>query len=189
MFDAFNDMDGLEKFYTLCAIFGGLLFVIRLALQFLGGDSGFDDMDVDIDGGDADLSFKVLSFQGLTSFFMMFGLVGIALRRQSGVSVPWSMAGAMAAGLATVWVIGQIFSFMKGLQSSGTVDIQNAVGQEGTVYLTIPAEGTGKARLTIQDHLKVLDAISEHKVKLETGQRIRVVRVVAGNLLAVEKAE
>lgn len=186
----FGAMNGLEQFYTLCAIFGGLFFVIRLGLQFLGGDHDFDDpgrADLHADGRDADLSFKVLSFQSLTAFFMLFGLVGLALYRQSKVGPLWSIAGALAAGIATVWVIGQVFSFMKGLQSSGTMNVQNAVGQEGTVYLTIGPGGTGKARITIQDHLRVFDAVTDKNEEIVTGERIKVVRVAAGSVLVVEK--
>jgi membrane-bound ClpP family serine protease len=76
---------------------------------------------------------------------------------------------------------------MKNLQSSGTIDVQNAVGQEGTVYLTIPADGTGKAQVTVQDRLKVYEAVSEYGEEIPSGERIKVVKVVSGNILVVEK--
>jgi membrane protein implicated in regulation of membrane protease activity len=216
-------MSGLEKLFLACALFGGILFVIRMVLLFIGGSADIDtdvdiggdvdfggdvdiDMEVDVDvdadvGVEADVgdgevalqdstaSFRLLTFQGLTGFFMMFGLVGLALTRQTKVSEPWAIVGAFIWGLLTLWVIAKMFQFMKSLQSSGTIDMRNAVGQEGTVYLTIPAGGTGKAQVAIQDRLRVLDAVTQDGEKLKTGEPIRVVRVKGDNVLIVERAE
>ena len=194
MIAVLNEMTGLEKFFLVCAILGGICLVIRLILQFVGGDSDIDgDADIDIDtdadagGGDSDVSFKLLSFQGLTAFFMMFGLVGLALLRQSGWDPTRAIIVAFAAGVATMWVIKQLFVYAAKMQSSGTMHIEKAIGREGTVYLTIPTTGTGKARITLQNHLKVFDAISEGEQEIKTGERVRVVRVVSRNILVVEK--
>ena len=189
-----DNFNGLEKFFAVCAVVGGIFFVIRLVLQFVGGDGDFDgdidgDIDADLDGGDSDISFKVLSFQGLTAFFMMFGLVGLALSWQTGWDPVRSIAGATAAGFGTVWVLKLIFNSAKDLQSSGTINMQNAVGQEGSIYLTIPDNGIGKARVTVQEHLKVFDARSANEREIKTGTPIRVVRIVSNNVLIVEPIE
>ena len=97
-----SELSGMEIAYWVSAIFGGTLFILRTALLLFGGgldfgagdgdvhlevDHSFDldhdlhhdvHTDVEVDHADADLSFKLLSFQGLTAFFMMFGLVGLA---------------------------------------------------------------------------------------------------------------
>ena len=202
----YSQLSGIEKMYLICAVFGGILFVVRLILQFVGGDSGGDSDvgaaadvgDVDVDGGfedldagadDAYLSFKILSFQGLTAFFMMFGLVGLAMKRQTEQSAASSLVAATAAGLGTVWLIGLIFRKAAALQASGNINLRNAVGQEGEVYLTIPADGTGKARVTVQERLRIYGAISKDKVEIATGQRVRVVEVTPQDVLVVEKIE
>jgi cytochrome bd-type quinol oxidase subunit 2 len=202
----YSQLSGIEKMYLVCAVFGGILFVVRLILQFVGGDSGGDSDvgaaadvgDVDVDGGfedagadvdDAYLSFKILSFQGLTAFFMMFGLVGLAMKRQTDQSAASSLVAATAAGLGTVWLIGLIFRKAATLQASGNINLRNAVGQEGEVYLTIPANGTGKAKVTIQERLRIYEAISKDKVEIATGQRVRVVEVTPQDVLVVEKIE
>lgn len=205
MVASLEQFTGLEKLFLVCAVAGGILFVIRLILQFLGGDSGVhQDMGSPVDvvhtdagtghaceatGHDAYLSFKLLSFQGLTAFFMMFGLVGLAMSRQSGQGPMLSLAAATAAGLATVWLIGLMFRKAGSLQSSGNIDMHNAVGQEGEIYLTIPAAGIGKARVTIQERLRIYDAISKDKTEIKTGQRIRVAEVTPQDMLVVEKLQ
>lgn len=144
------------------------------------------DTVMDVEHSDADISFKLLSFQGLTAFFMMFGLVGLAFT-QSEVHVLLGIAGALAAGFFSVWVIGLIFAGMGRLQSDGTMQIKNAVGQNGSVYLTIPAKGSGQVKVTVQGSLKILNAVSKDGKKIATGENIRVVDISGSDTLIVEK--
>ena len=209
-----SNMSGLEKIFAVCAVVGGVLFIIRLILQFMGGDFDVDgadgldgldgidgldgvdgldgadiDADFDADIGDTDYSFKLISFQGLTAFFAMFGLVGLAMLKQSGFSPLHSVMGGLAAGVATVWVMKKIFEMAMTLQSSGNIKLKNAIGAEGTVYLTIHAGDTGKVRINIQNHLKVLNAKCDSDEEIKTGEPVRVVRVLSGNILVVEKID
>ena len=201
-----GDMSILEMLFVGCAILGGGLFFIRVVLMFMGGESEADgdvdvagdvdadvdaDADVGADAGGSDTSFKILSLQGLTGFFMMFGLIGLAVLRAispGAVGDIVSILAAVGAGLFAVWVITKLFSLMKGLQSSGTLDLASAAGKEGSVYLRIPAEGRGKVQITIQGRLQEFEAVSEKKVDIKTAEHIRVVRVVSGNVMSVEKA-
>ncbi|MFC1735660.1 NfeD family protein [Candidatus Hydrogenedentota bacterium] len=185
-----EDFSGLEKFFVLCALGGGVIFVLRLLMEFVGmGDTDVDvdGVDADLDIGDSDISFNLFTLQGLTGFFLMFGLVGLALARSSGVAEVVAIGGGVIAGAAMMFVVAAIYRFMEQLQSSGTLDMSNAVGQEGTVYLTIPQAGTGQAQITVQDHLKIFDAVSEDKKEIKTGERVRVKEVVSGGTLVVER--
>ena len=185
----------IEIIYWASTIIGGTLFILRLGMMFIGGgisDDGLDaaldagDTDLDVDHGDADSSFKLLSVQGLTSFFMMFGLVGLALLR-ANLPVLLTIVGGTLAGLITVAVTGVIFTQMKRLQTEGTIRIQNTVGSEGTVYLTIPKNGTGQVQIIAQGSLKIFDAVTSDKKSIATGEKIRVKGVASGNTLIVEK--
>jgi len=213
---------GIETLFLVCAVLGGILFVVRLALQFIGGDSGgghdiggvSDAGDVDLGGsdvhgidmhgadvhgdfsGDANLdvhdtylSFKILSFQGLTAFFMMFGLVGLAMMRETQQGPTAAVIAASLAGLGTVWIIGLIFRKAGALQASGNINLRNAIGQEGEIYLTIHSSGTGKAKVTVQERLRIYDAVSTGSEEIRTGQRIRVVDVTPQDVLVVEKIQ
>jgi membrane protein implicated in regulation of membrane protease activity len=183
-----GDFTALEYFFLACAVIGGVLFLFRLGLFFLGG--GDADIDADIPGetgsGDTDDSFRFLSIQGLSAFFLMFGLVGLALLRE-GVYQAVSLIAGVAAGVFTVWVVSQIFVQMKKLQSDGTLQMKNAIGQEGTVYLNIPQDGTGQVRITVQGRLRIFDALSANHQPIFTGEGIRVIKLVSGKVLVVEK--
>jgi membrane protein implicated in regulation of membrane protease activity len=122
---------------------------------------------------------------GLSAFFMMFGLVGLALYRQSQVGVIISIIGAVAAGMVSVWVIGKLFQVAARLQSSGTLKIADAVGSTGTVYLTIPEGGSGRVSLNFRNRLREFDATEKNGAEVPTGTPVRVVQVNA-NILVVE---
>jgi hypothetical protein len=187
----------IEIIYWASTIIGGTLFILRVIMLFIGGDTGDTPSDAGFDTGgeaiagdhvDADISFKLLSIQGLTSFFMMFGLVGLALLR-AGQPVFLTVLGGMLAGLVTVGISGLIFTQMKRLQSEGTINIQNTIGTEGSVYLTIPKNGTGQVQIIAQGSLKIFNAVSKNKTMIATGEPIHVVDVAGGNTLIVEKTK
>jgi len=184
-------MSGLEMFFLICAFIGGGLFVVRFVIQFFGGSDTASDTNLevghaDVDHIDADISFKLLSLQGLTAFFMMFGLVGFAMLRESHASGGVALASALAAGTGTVWLIGKIFSSVKKLQSSGTMDNAGAIGEQGTVYLTIRAKGTGKVQVTMNGRPREFEAVANNGEEIKTGERIRVKEVNA-SVVVVER--
>ncbi|MFZ5564802.1 MAG: NfeD family protein [Thermodesulfobacteriota bacterium] len=189
----FTRLNGVEYFFLVCAFIGAIFVVIRIILMISGfGDGADSDMDMgghdaDMHHADSDVGFKILSIQGLSSFLLMFGLVGLALYHESRTGILISMAGATAAGLATVWVIGKLFSMFVRLQASGTITMRDAVGKEGKVYLTIPEKGNGRAMITVGGSLREFDAISAGGERLETGVPVKVVRV-DGNTVVVQRA-
>ena len=191
MTEWFGDMSGLERTFTVCAIVGAVLFTLRVILQIFGGDADADVGDVgDVgdlaDATDSDASFRFFSVQGITAFLLIFGLAGLALLKESGVAPLWSIVGAMAAGILTMWAVALIFVFMQRMQSSGNVKMVNAIGQVGKVYLTIPAGGEGKIEVVIQNRLKVVDAVSKAGVNIPTGAQVKVVEVSGPGTLVVE---
>jgi membrane protein implicated in regulation of membrane protease activity len=192
-----SNLNGIEIFYLICAILGGVFVLVRIVMMVVGMDHDAGQGDVDVgghdighDGGsshtDSDSGFKALSIHSLSSFFMMFGLVGLALYRESGTGLFLSLAGAVAAGLGSVWVIGKLFSMVAKLQSSGTIDINRAVGAQGKVYLHIPENGTGRVLVTVNNSLREYDAQSNDNKGIASDTPIRVVWV-DGNVLVVEK--
>lgn len=191
----FSTLSALDKLFLVSAILGTSLFLLRLVLQLFGGsdtnvgggDVGDAGGDVHGDGADSDSGFQLLSLHTLTGFFMMFGLVGLALSRQSQIKhAEWTLFGAFLAGFLSMLLIAKIFSVMRKLQSSGNIELSNAIGKEGTVYLSISPNNPGKVQITIQDRLRIYDATSY--MELKTGDRVRVVKVTENNVLMVEKA-
>ena len=187
----FSQFNGVEIFFLVCAVVGGAFVGLRFVMLLFGlhdgdgGDASVSGPDVDGHHADSDVGFKLLSLQGITSFLMMFGLVGIALYHESRMGILVSMVGGLAAGLASVWVIAKMFAMVVRLQSSGTIPIESAVGAQGKVYLTIPENGTGQVLISVRNSLREYDASSHDHQRIETGKAVRVVWV-EGNILVVE---
>ena len=116
---------------------------------------------------------------------MMFGLTGFAVSRSSLLGSLFTVAIGILVGVFAMWLVAKGFALMRSLQSSGTMQLYDAIGEEGTVYLTIPADGVGKIQVTISGRLMVVDAISQDKVDLKTGERVRVSEISSGGMLSV----
>lgn len=188
----FDSLNAMERVFFICAVVGGLVFIIRLILSLLGAhhgdiDVGGHDIDFTDHHGDSDSSFKAVSIQGISVFFMMFGLVGLAMSRQSGYTAFFSMLGAITAGVLSFWFVGKLFKFMKQFQSEGNLDIHNAIGKEGTVYLNIPEQGDGVVQIEVQGTLRELSAVSADKIPIKTGERVIVENITGNNFLVVRK--
>lgn len=206
-----GNLTWIEIIYWGATIVGGTLFFLRTIMMLVGmghhdlgthfGGDVHIDHDIHLDtahtshadtsthsdsDSDSDFSFRLLTLQGLTAFFMMFGLVGLALLK-ANLSTMVTLAGAVLAGWLTVRVIGLLFGQMKHLQSDGTLNVQNAIGQTGSVYLTIPAQGTGQVQIPVQGSLRIFDAVSTGEQVIQTGENVRVTGIVDGNTLVVEK--
>jgi hypothetical protein len=179
----------LHDFFLYSAIAGGALFLVQLVLSAMGaGDADIDLDHHDLSGhGSADTAFKLLSLQGLTAFFGMFGLVGLALYHESKAGPSLSVLGGLFGGALTTFFISRIFRAAKGLEGSGTIKLENAVGLTGTVYLGIAPHKPGKVTLTVAGRLLTLDATTAEQ-PLETGTEVRVVRVLGDGTVSVIKA-
>jgi len=181
---------GLNTIYLICAIAGGTILLLRFILMFIGmdqGDVATTSLDLDHDGA-LDVhdggGMNLLSLQSIAGFFTMFGLVGMGLLQIKAAAI-WSLLGALVAGGITAWVTAMIFFQMRRLQSEGTLKIANAIGQTGTVYLTIPEKGSGVVTVTVQGTSRSLDAVSQTGKSIPTGAVVRVVSITAGKILVV----
>lgn len=201
-----NNLTWIEIIYWGATIIGGTLFLLRTILFLVGGGLDHDVMDADFEGdmlgdhdlhldldldhvdgiADSDFSFKILSIQGVTAFFTMFGLIGLALLR-ADLAIIWTMLGGSAAGLFAVYIISLLFSQLKKLQSDGSLNIQNAVGQKGKVYLAISSKGSGQVQLPVQGTLRLLDAVSADNKGIKTGSIVLVTEVKDNKTLVVRE--
>lgn len=189
----------LDSLFLFSAVIGGATVALRMLLMLfgIGDDHSFGGAhDLGAPGAadsasataadsrsDTDAGTRLLSIQGVAAFLMMFGLVGLAMTREAGLAPPVSVSIALVAGLAAMWVLAKVFESMMGLQSSGTLDLTHAVGQEGVVYLTVKPGAGGQVQISIQGRLGIYDAQTNGAGELATGRPIRVVAVRASSLV------
>jgi len=184
----FEALSFFEKIYWTTALISSVIFVILIILTLIGGDA--DDMGGDVDAeieGDSGIGFQFLSFKNLMGFFTIFGWSGIACL-DSGFSTALTLFISIVCGLLMMTAMAALFYYLAKLQSSGTLQLNNALNQIGEVYLTIGANRSriGKLSINVQGTLRELEALTDEKEDLVQGNVVKVNEVTDNGILIVE---
>lgn len=187
--------------YLVCAVLGGTLLLCQFVLTLLGfggdHDSGHDGHFHD-SGGAHDAHHDtaqdhhgtnwfvgVLTFRTLVAALTFFGLAGLA-GTAKGLEPELAFAVALAAGAGAMLLVGWLMQQLHRLNADGSVRLERAVGQGGTVYLKVPGRraGAGKVHLTVQNRTVECQAITAHD-ELPTGSKVVVVAILNADTVEV----
>ena len=172
-----TSLTGLPFVYGICALVGGCLFLIIMALMFIGIEF---DLDALTDGSGH------VSLHGISGFFTLFGLVGLYLDSQ-GFGVLVSSMGGIGAGGVMFLAVSRIIMAMRNLESSGNITVDQTVGAKGSVYAEILPGESGAVTIFIDERERRYDAVTDEPAGLKTGDLIEVKEVISGSLLKVTK--
>jgi membrane protein implicated in regulation of membrane protease activity len=179
----------MSTVFLYCSVIGGTILVLQfLMLAFgVGGDTeahGGSHAGHDV-GHDQGAFLKLFTLQTLSTFFCFFGLVGLGTE-QFGWSPLAVLVVAVGAGITALWFVAKAMRGLSRLQAQGNVDLRNAVGSTGSVYLRIPAAGQGHGRvlLRVQDRTVECRAVS-NGAEIPTGIAVRVLECTADERLVV----
>ncbi|PKM54784.1 conserved membrane protein of unknown function [Petrocella atlantisensis] len=211
MSDWWEQLNSLQRFFYFIAIPSTVILIIQSILTLIGfgldtdmdldGDMDFggdaaSEFDMDLDsgpGGDFEslsgmADFRFVTFRGLIAFATMFGWIGAAFASTS-VHFAITLLLALAAGLFSMFVIALLFYGIAKLQSSGNLNYRLAIGKEAQVYIPIPGnkKGQGKIQLMLQERLVEVDAITEEKEAISTGETILIVDMLNATTMVVER--
>jgi hypothetical protein len=149
-------------------------------------DASSDTSHSTVDHGHGLMSY--LSLQSISGFFLMFGLVGLGTLQINFAPVISVLCG-LVAGIFTAWCVTKLYISVLKLQSSGNMNVETALGKQGKVYLTIPANGSGVITLIIQGAQRNVDAVSEDGTVIPTDSLVVVTKVTADHLILVRSIE
>jgi hypothetical protein len=171
------------------AVLGTVFFTLRLVIMLVGGDIGHGDFDAhgaELHHGDPAEAFKILSVQSIAAFFMGFGWGGLGALRGSDLSWPASILIALGCGLGMMWLLGMMLRGLMAMQSSGNISLNDAIGGEGEVYVTIPAAAGagGQVKMVINGRQRIINAISQADA-LPPHARVRIIRINEDNTVTV----
>ncbi|WP_273444861.1 hypothetical protein [Neolewinella agarilytica] len=160
---------------TYIALTCGVILVTLLVLSIISGleldfdvDLDFGDADADIDGGGGLGVIKgVLAFFSLGSWVVKLFLI-------SQVDPVLAFVGGAAAGAVGVWVLSMILRFLLSQQENVNWATEDALMEEGTVYLKIPAEGEGLVHIPVRGRKRELKARSADNKEIPTGTPVIV---------------
>lgn len=180
-----NQLQLAQQIFALIAIPSTLIMLIQTVMLLIGIGDGEGDIDGDelFEGGDGLVLFSV---RGVVSTLTVMGWAAVALLETLSPALAISIAAVL--GVATLFGTAYLMRAVARLQTSGNIDVENAVGKVATVYIPIPPKGTGvgKVTMTLQEKYCELSAVTLGAEKLSTGTLVRVVSVDGTGVLAVE---
>ena len=182
----------LERLFAAVAIPATLLLLIQMVLTLIG--LGGHDGDLDTDSPDGDSAsgqhgapgLRLFTFRGIVAFLAVSGWAALAISRAGH---PWLAAilVGLLLGAGAMVLMAVVMRLFLRLQTDGTVDLSNAVGLPGEVYLPVPAgrAGEGKVNVVIQDTMTECAGVTDEGTALSTGEKVTVVGLTRERQLVV----
>lgn len=200
MINWFNNLSPFFQVVCIIAIAATVVMFIQLILLLVGfdNDSAFggdvpDDVpDVDVINNEGVLDIfglKVLTIRNLFIFLAMAGWGMLVMYDLTGI-IWLSVIVGILLGVGMAFLFAYAMKKAMKLQSSGNIDINNAVGQTGSVYLQIPANksGFGKVNVLVQDRLQEFNAMTADAEIIPTGVEVTVVSIELNYLIVTKKS-
>ena len=199
-----NEIGLVGQIMACAAIPMTVVMILQLVLMIIG--VGIDgEADTDIDDGVIDTSaettppesgsygkagvFKVFTIRGIVAFFALGGWAGLAALA-AGLHPFWAIQISLFAGVCALMLAAIVIRLALRMQTSGNLNLNNAVSQIADVYIRIPSgrSDKGKVTMTLQERFVELDAVSDHETDLLPDTKVVVVAVENGDCLVVEPA-
>lgn len=153
------------EIYWVVAIASSSVLGLMILLNVFGFD--VDELDIDFGLGDAFSFNSAIAFVCVAAWS---GYIGHTTTQLIGwVILAFSIAAGLAAYIGSIYIMHK----MKGMESTGTLNMENGIGTIAEVYLTIPEKESGKGQIQgiIQGRLVTIDAISKGDA-IPTGTKV-----------------
>lgn len=172
--------------YAILAIAGTALFLLRLGVGLIFGAG--DDFDIDMDMAEADGGFGLVSILSITAFLMGAGWMGLVSEVEWELADGWSALLSVLFGFTMMMLASSLMFWMRRMSHEPKADRRTAVGKTATVYMTIPAGGTGKVRVNVSGQVVLVDARSAVERDLPSFTDVKVIAIRDDGVLLVEPA-
>ncbi|HEX2396050.1 MAG TPA: hypothetical protein VHI78_11945 [Bacteroidales bacterium] len=182
-------MQTAEKIYWLIAIPFTAVFLFQLVLTFIGGDTDHLNLSADHDvamDGDHGIGFQFISIKNLIGFFSILGWTGIAMT-SGGKPLGITIVVSTLAGLLMMVIMATMVFYLGKLSEHNVLNLKNAKGKIGTVYLRIPPQrkGMGQVQINVQG-FQTLYAVTDEPEEIKTGAVVEVVDSINNEVLLVK---
>jgi hypothetical protein len=178
-----------EKVFWLIALPFTAVFLVQLILTFIGGDTDHLNISADHDltmDSDHGIGFQFLSIKNLIGFFSIMGWTGIAMIN-GGKPIGITILISTLAGLMMMVIMATMVYYLGKLTEQNVLNLNNAKGKVGTVYLRIPArrKGMGQVQINVQG-FQTLSAVTDEPEEIKTGAVVEVVDSINNEVLLVK---
>lgn len=178
MAEWFMNLRPWEQVYFWVGVVSTVFLIIQIVMLCFSSFGG--DVDVDGDGDidvDTDSGVTLFSVKSITAFLAVGSWTGLLVCALVSDGLQWlSVLIALIAGVAAWALVVFLMRAVYKLQSDGNLQTENLVGKRATVYVSIPAErsGRGKITLTAQGRYLELDAVTDGE-RIVTDQVVEIV--------------
>jgi len=187
----------LNKVFVCSAVVFTLLFVWQIIMTLLGvdshGGSHFGGAGLN-SGMEAPIHYEVHEFSGdaftlistrsILAFGTLFSWAG-ALYLADGTSILLTLVYSVIWGAIAMLGVSLILHFLLRMQEQGNVSVSWALGEQGTVYISIPANGPGKIRLMMKGVMSIINACGKNGSPIMAGTRVKVINILNQNTVEV----
>jgi hypothetical protein len=196
-FNAFwSGLSVLNRTLYVSAAFFSVFFLWQMVAAFmgLGGDGGVDDGSSVTpeshahppDTHETVFLFKIVSVRSVLAFATLFTWASALYMSLGNMSTARALLLGLAWGAAAMISVTLVLHFMSRLTHSGNMVISACVGTTASVYLDIPAGGTGEIRTMCDDVMTHVKARAVGGRAIKSGASVRVVRMAAPDVAEVE---
>jgi len=180
----------LELIFAASALIGGVLFLFWFLLMLIGGvgEGLFEGLfGIEFDVMSSDGAFDAMTFQGVMAFMMFFGLAGLWVLDGDSNQTSLAIVVGSITGFGSMYGTGKLFQLFVALQSDGTIDMDDAIGSVGTIYLRIPEGGVGQIQVESGSAMRTYNAKTDDGQPMATGDFAEVIDVVSSTLIVKRK--
>jgi hypothetical protein len=165
------------QLFLVCLVVGAVLLVAQIVFGLFGLGADAPDVGGHSAGAGVAGGLDLLSVRSIAAAATAFGATGLVLAGSVPAPVAAAVALLPAAGAAagTAWLTRAMLR----LESDGSIRLEDAGGQIGTVYTPIPGnqQGTGLVQFALQGRTIELTARTRDGADLPTGTSVLVVSV------------
>ncbi|MDR2130103.1 MAG: hypothetical protein LBP56_02865 [Odoribacteraceae bacterium] len=160
--------------YAICAIAGGLFFIVQLLL----GGGGHD-----ADHGDGEHSeSKIFSIRSLLVAATFFGIGG-KLAAACGAGATTTLVIAIAGGVFAAYLTYLLVNFILKQQASSLLRERDFIGIGGIVHIGIEENGIGEVVVELNGQRKYLPAKSANGQEVKVKTPVKIVESLSGYLI------
>ena len=150
------------------------------------GEIGLDTNIGEDSVGNSTETVRIITVRGIIAFFAIGGWAGLAAIT-TGVPTIWSVQIALLSGVAAMILASVVIRFALRMQSSGNIDLRNALSQTGQVYITIPPSrsNTGKVMMLLQERFIEIEAVTDNPEAIKPKTKVEIIGMRDSDCLVV----
>ncbi len=198
MMEWWQNLEPVTQWFYGAAAFFSAIFLWQFIMSMIGL-SGAEDVDMDLDAGDIEAasagdaadsvaSFRLLSIRAILAFLTLF-FWAAAMHHAADGNLTRAITYGTLWGLGAFAVVALALHLMRKLAETGNPRLHTCVGTRGTVYLDIPADGAGEARVTVSGVVSHVKARSADEQEIKAGTPINVMRTLGPTTIEVKPVE